>query len=120
MQIKLLPVFLITLLLIAGCGNGSQEEEEEVYQVRGRYMSTQIGGESISVIHEEIPDVMHAMRMDFRIDDPSISEQLETGDVIEFEMVITEGNDRYARNIEKLPPDTELDLPEVLQDVGVR
>ncbi len=111
-------LYLILILLLAGCGSETKEEEE-VYEVRGRYLSTQIGGESISVIHEAIPDVMHAMRMELRIDDPSVSERFQTGDIIAFEMVNTESG-WYARNIEMLPPDTELELPDVLRDVGAR
>jgi Cu/Ag efflux protein CusF len=75
-------------------------------------------GESISVVHETIPEVMNAMRMSLRIDDPDVAEGLETGDVIRFDMVRTEAG-WYARNIEVLPPDTELDLPEDLREVGL-
>ncbi|MDG5767424.1 copper-binding protein [Balneolales bacterium ANBcel1] len=67
-------------------------------------------GESISVVHETIPDVMNAMRMSLRIDDESVADGLESGDIILFRMVQTDRG-WYIRDIEPLPEDTELDLP---------
>ncbi len=116
----LLPLLLLAVLpfSFAACGNEEPAAADEVYEVRGRYLSTDMRGESISVIHETIPDVMNAMRMSLRIDDPTVSEGLQTGDVIRFDMVRTQTG-WHARNIEVLPPETELDLPENLREVGL-
>ena len=116
---------LFMMLFLVSCNDDDvaliDEEihEEDIFEVRGRYLSTDMRGESISVIHEEIPDVMNAMRMSLRISDPSDTEGLETGDVIRFEMVRTEAG-WFAREIEVLPPDTELELPEELQGIGTK
>ncbi|MFO8030789.1 MAG: copper-binding protein [Cyclonatronaceae bacterium] len=112
-------IFLMILLPWFGtaCGGDEPAAEVEVYEVKGRFLSMDMRGESISVVHETIPDVMNAMRMSLRIDNPEVAEELETGDVIRFDMVRTEAG-LYARNIEVLPPNTELDLPEGLQDAG--
>jgi Cu/Ag efflux protein CusF len=110
--IAAVPVFL------TACGDDEPTPAEDVYEVKGRYISTDLLGKSISVIHETIPEVMNAMRMSLRIDDPDVADGLETGDVIRFDMVRTEAG-WYARNIEVLPPDTELDLPEDLREVGL-
>ncbi len=117
---RLLPLLLIAVLpfSFASCGEEEPAAADEVYEVRGRYLSTDLRGESISVVHETIPDVMNAMRMSLRIDDPTVPEGLQTGDVIRFDMVRTQEG-WYARNIEVLPPETELDLPENLRDVGL-
>ena len=64
------------------------------------------------VHHEEIPGYMEAMRMDFKLKEGSEVENLESGDKIQFRYVITEDDDAYAESIEKLPPETPLDLPE--------
>ena len=114
-----LLLFCMTLpLFIAACGDEAPKHSEEVYVVKGRYLSTDLRGESISVVHETIPGVMNAMRMSLRIDDPNVSDGLQTGDVIRFDMIRT-GAGWYARNIEVLPPDTELDLPEELREAGL-
>ncbi|MBP3193426.1 copper-binding protein [Natronogracilivirga saccharolytica] len=115
---------LILMLLLLSCNDNDaalpddEIHQDDIYEVKGRYLSTDMRGESISVVHEEIPDVMNAMRMSLRISDPSDAEELETGDVIRFEMVRTESG-WFAREIEVLPPDTELDLPDDLHGVGV-
>lgn len=111
----LLPVLALSM---GACTNEDEATENaEVYEVRGRYLSSDIAGEYISVIHEEIPDVMQAMRMNLRIDDPGVAESLETGDIISFDMVRTERG-WFARNIEILPDDAGIELPEELRDVG--
>ena len=110
-------------LMLAACGDRHEQHQhkhasEEAFDARGRYVSTDMRGESISVVHETVPDVMNAMRMSFRIDDESVAAGLVTGDIIRFDMVRTESG-WYARNIEVLPPDTELDLPERLRSIGL-
>lgn len=122
-RIPFVIVLPVLLLFAAACGdrqqNGEHENGQEVtYEVKGRYLSTGMRGETISVIHETIPDVMNAMRMNFRLEDESEAEELATGDIIRFETLRTDAG-WYARNIEILPPDTPLDLPEELQDIGV-
>ena len=91
----------------------------DVYQVQGRYLSTTPEGTAISVVHETVPDVMNAMRMNFRIDDVSVAEPLRQGDIIAFDMVRTDRG-WYARNITVLPDDTQLNLPDNLQQMGRR
>ena len=117
-------ICLVISSAVISCGDdqprdtGDSGVTDEVYEARGRYLSTDLRGESISVIHETIPDVMNAMRMSLRIDDASVAETLQPGDLIRFDMVRTEAG-WYARNIELLPPETELNLPDHLREVGL-
>ncbi len=110
-------IIFLLIVLLSACGNDEGPAEDEIYEVQGRYLSTSVDGESVSVIHETIPDVMEAMRMSLRIDDPAKVEELESGDIIRFEMFQDNGQWRI-QNIEPLPEDTELDLPEDLEDIG--
>lgn len=118
-----LPLFLLLTvvapLLLSSCGGEEPSyTTEKAYEVKGRYLSTDMRGESISIVHETVPDVMNAMRMNMRIDAPDVAADLQTGDVIRFDMVQTEMG-WFARNIVVLPPDTELDLPENLREMGL-
>jgi len=63
------------------------------------------------VRHEEIPDFMEAMAMDFKLANPSEIEGLSAGDKIAFVYVVSE-EDSYAAEIKVLPPETPLDLRE--------
>lgn len=110
-------MLFVAIMLITACSGESTPEIIESHEVKGRYLSTDLRGESISVIHEDIPDVMNAMRMSLRIDGEEVVEELETGDIIRFDMVRTNVG-WFARNITVLPDDTELDLPVDLQEVG--
>ena len=112
-------MLLLTLLLAVavGCGGPSdpapapatEAAEPAVYRVRGVFDQLETDGASMIVQHEEIPGFMAAMTMPFDLEDPTEGEQLEYGDKIEFEYVVTDtGN--YARAIAKLPPETELKL----------
>ncbi len=85
---------------------------EEMYQVRGQLLKigeTDAEGNSVvTVSHEEVPDVMGAMKMDLKTNAAFLSEMAKD-DKISFEMVKTE--DGYMmRNVAKLPAETELML----------
>lgn len=115
----------LVMLFVASCGNDHEADhahdhaqaDEMSHEVRGRYLSSGPGGEYITIVHETVPDVMNAMRMNFRIDDPAETAHLAPGDIVAFNMVNTETG-WYARNITVLPADTELDLPERLRHMG--
>ncbi len=124
-SILLSLVFLSSLFLFFACGSNSDEPEapvtsEEVpsYEVKGRFLSADTEVSSISVVHEEIPGVMNAMRMQILVRDFSVTEELNRGDIISFTLT-RDGMSWFARDIEVLPPDTELDLPENLQRMGL-
>lgn len=95
------------LLAAVGCGGESVERHE----VRGRYLGPAFDGEAMQVAHETIPDVMEAMTMAFRVEEPSELDRLKPGDPIAFEWVI-EGIGSHAEKIRVLPPDTVLELEE--------
>ena len=71
----------------------------------------QYGGEAIRVDHEEIPDFMKAMRMDFRPKDPAEFAGLEPGDKIAFRYVVGESGS-HVEALERLPAETDLVLAE--------
>ncbi len=86
--------------------------QETVYQVRGMVVEIPAadaeGNAMVMVSHEEIPDVMGAMKMAFKTNASYISE-VAKGDKISFELVKTD--DGYMmRGVEKLPAETELML----------
>lgn len=122
LNLVLLLIGVIPLLLISCVSEERPQPQSEAevtaYEVKGRYLATNPEGPYISVVHEEIPEVMNAMRMNLLIDDISISDNLERGDIISFKMV-REGMSWYARDITPLPDETEINLPEHLQRMGL-
>lgn len=111
-------------LLFSACGGETEvrdaEEvatDEETYEVRGFFIETNAADETITIVHEEIPDVMSAMRMRMLLEDAEGAEDLSRGDIISFTLARI-GNSWYVRNIERLPEDTELDLEQRLKDMA--
>ena len=103
---------LLLFFLAAGCfGCASEPVQEERYQVRGVFLGQRFEGAAMRVRHEEIPDFMEAMAMDFKLADPSEMEGLNAGDKIAFVYVVS-AEDSYAAEIKILPPDTPLNLGE--------
>jgi Cu/Ag efflux protein CusF len=86
--------------------------QETVYRVRGVVVEIPAadseGNAMVMVSHEEIPDVMGAMKMAFKSNTAYLSE-IAKGDKVSFELVKTD--EGYTmRSVEKIPAETELML----------
>ena len=115
-------ILAVLLVAVAGCSGeqreqtpGLTEPETPVYTVKGRFMQFNQENMTISVVHEEIPGVMRAMRMNLRLDNPDEAATLEPGDIISFELT-RRGASWFVYDIEVLPEDTVLELPANLYD----
>lgn len=110
--------------ILSSCGNGDETTTEKimtdqpVYEVKGRFLSLNVDDSYFTVVHEEIPGVMMAMRMGINLRDISEAEGFERGDVIQFNLV-RDGMSWFGSHLKKLPNETPLDLPERLQSVGL-
>ncbi len=86
--------------------------QEIVYQVRGMIIeipaADEEGNAMVMVSHEEIPEVMGAMKMAFKTNTAFLSE-VAKNDKVSFELVKTDEG-YMMRNVAKLPAETELTL----------
>jgi Cu/Ag efflux protein CusF len=86
--------------------------QEVVYQVRGMVVEIPAadadGNAMVMVSHEEIPEVMGAMKMAFKTNAAFLSE-VAKGDKVSFELVKTDEG-YMMRSVAKLPAETELVL----------
>lgn len=89
-------------------------ERSEVYPVKGIFLSYDHAEHEIVVIHEMVPDVMCAMRMMLRLPESEPAPDFAHGDKIRFGMQrrAVQGHQWFAMDLEVLPADTELVLPE--------
>lgn len=111
---KRFGIVLFLSLCLHGCsGSEAVSEPEQVYEVRGIFLGMRFEGRAIRVHHEEIPGYMEAMQMDFKLKEGVRVENLESGDKIQFRYVITSDSDAYIEGVQKLSPETLLDLPGV-------
>ncbi len=117
---RLLSLLPLVCLLAAGCSErpGSAEPGQDAdlpgdpsasFTVRGLYLGAAYGGAAAVVSHEAIPGFMDAMRMPIRVADPAELAGLSEGDKIQFRLA-DEGSGYRIHRIERLPPETALEL----------
>lgn len=102
-----LALLVMMMMWLGGCGGDSTS----VYEVRGRVVGQDFGGLALRIDHEPIPGYMEAMRMSFRLANPEEARKVEPGDAIRFLYVVSDRGSSI-RDIEVLPPETELNLPD--------
>jgi protein SCO1/2 len=74
----------LVVLLFPGCArDGTKAPEDRLYDVRGTVVSVSPEKQMITVDHEDIPGLMKAMKMPFRVADSKLLEGLREGDRIE-------------------------------------
>lgn len=110
----LLLIFLSAGLL-AACGGSESEPaaQEERYQVDGYFIEVGMAQETITILHEEIPEVMNAMRMRVLLPEPAIAEGFSRGDAVRLELVRS-GSSWYLESMEPL---AEEDAPQLSQEL---
>lgn len=70
------------------------------YALRGQVMKKNAAANVITVKHGEIPGLMPAMTMPYKVHDPSMLQKVEPGDMITAELVVTsDGNDYWLENV---------------------
>lgn len=97
---------LLALVVLIGC---ESEPDSQTLRVRGRYVGPQFDGHVAVIHHEAIPDVMGAMQMNFRVEEPTELADIPRGSAIAFDLVIR-GDDWRIRRLEVLPDTTTLAL----------
>lgn len=103
---SLVVTILVSLTVLAGCRS---EPETRSVRVRGLYVGPQFDGLVAVIDHEDIPGIMGAMRMGFRLEDPAELASIPKGSPIVFDLVM-QGDEWYIRRLEVLPDSTRLVL----------
>lgn len=81
---------------LAGC------EKKQVFQVKGVLQEVQAEKKRVKIAHEEIPDYMAAMTMEFEVKDARELAGLQPGDNVAFRMIVTD-TDGWIDQVRKLP-----------------
>lgn len=92
--------FLSLLTAAALCGSGCAKR----YRIQGLVLETDAAQSTVTISHKEIPGLMPAMAMPFRLTDPKVIPTLSPGMMVEFEL-----RGSTARNIRPLPPSNQIE-----------
>ena len=92
---RYLSLLFFTALLLAGCQKPSQADSNSAnqkrYEFRGKVVSVDKLKKTAKIDHEEIPDFMEAMTMEFPIHENWVWEDLVPGVQIRAELVVDSG-----------------------------
>ncbi len=121
----LIPLVMLTMSIVflSACGDDIERgdapdtaDPEESWEVRGYYLGSNPDEGTITLVHEEIPDVMDAMRMRMLLPEPNEVEGLNRGDAVSFRL-FRRGNSWYVDSISVLSPEEGPELEEQLMDM---
>jgi Cu/Ag efflux protein CusF len=88
------PLGIVTLLIalsLAGCHQHAASSSDKQYDVKGKVIAVKPDEKKIELDHEDIPGLMKAMKMDFRVEDPKLLEGLSPGDTVQGRLQVKSG-----------------------------
>jgi protein SCO1/2 len=104
------------LLFLCGCEHKSStapDTNRQVFQVKGLLKELKQNGKTVVIAHEEIPDYMVAMTMDFDVKDKNELKGLQPNDYLAFQMVVTK-DDGWIENLRKIPAPAPADAGKII------
>jgi protein SCO1/2 len=88
----------------------SAHTNQQIFQVKGLVKELKSDGKTVVIKHEEVPHYMPAMTMPFEVRNTNELRGLRSGDLISFQMVVTE-NDAWIEHVTKLTAARATELP---------
>jgi protein SCO1/2 len=88
---------ILAFLIVAACRPRPAGPEER-YQLKGKVVSIDKRGSTVTIAHEDIPDLMDAMTMPFDLKDRRLLDQLAEGDGIQATLVVA-GRQSWLENV---------------------
>jgi protein SCO1 len=108
-KVSLLAVCALGIAVLPACkeksadpASSAVDTNRTVYKVRGLLKELKPNGRTAVIAHEEIPDYMAAMTMDFDVKDQRELKDLKPGEWLSFDMVVTK-DDGWIENVRKIP-----------------
>jgi protein SCO1/2 len=79
---------LIAFLLITGSGSCRKSVSVQRYELKGKVVSVDKRGSTVTIAHQAIPGYMEAMTMTFMLDDERLLNEMADGDRIQATLVV--------------------------------
>jgi Cu/Ag efflux protein CusF len=78
--------FALILTLVTALAVGCSREVAQKWTVKGKIVEVNAAGGVVTIDHQEIPGLMAAMTMGFRVERTAILEGIAPGDAVEFDL----------------------------------
>lgn len=101
-----------SLLLLGAC----QSQDTTTYDTRGRVVAVYPATNTVRILHEDIPEYMQSMEMDFIPRDLEVLDRVVAGDLVSFTIYVAEDGSVAIDDVEKLPDGTPLTLAEPMPE----
>lgn len=75
--------FVALQLLVLGCQQAEKSSDNTQYDVTGKVTATDADKQTVTLDHEDIPGLMNAMEMDFKVENRSVLEGISAGDQVQ-------------------------------------
>ncbi len=87
---------LLVTLALAGCGGGptgkGSDSESKQYDIKGTIVSLAPDRKAVTLDGEEIPGLMKAMKMEYRVEDAKVLEGVKPGDPVHGKLKVKSGD----------------------------
>jgi protein SCO1/2 len=93
-------------LAIPGCGGGERVTSAKEYEVRGKVVSVTPDEKTVRLDHEEIPGLMKAMTMNFRLEDANVAKDIAPGDRVRGRLRVQAAGGYVLTSLEKIAGST--------------
>jgi Cu/Ag efflux protein CusF len=83
-------------LALAGCQTQTgtaPKDQAKLYDVKGKVVAVDPTKQTVTLDHEDIPGLMKAMRMEFKVADPKLLDGLAAGDSVQGKLKVQSGDD---------------------------
>jgi Cu/Ag efflux protein CusF len=87
---RLIHFILLINLLLLGCSKNGNTTEAKSYNIRGEVIEIDSNSSRITLAHHDIPGLMKAMTMPFKVKNPALLNTVFVGDSISGTLVMPE------------------------------
>jgi len=90
--LPLTALLLVIALVVAGCQKPAATPQTKTYDVHGKVVAVDSQRQTVTLDHEDIPGLMQAMEMEFKVANPQVLENVAAGDQIHGRLEVRSGD----------------------------
>jgi len=91
----------VGLIGCQGQGTGSSAKDAaKVYEIKGKVVGLDVAKKTVTLDHEDVPGLMKAMKMEFKVEDEKVLSGVSPGDAVQGKLK-AEGGSYVVTSLEK-------------------